>query len=158
MTLDDLKRFCADTYGRWDLRQPWTRDGYTWAADGHIIVRVPAIAEVPDNKSAPSTTKLFAETAQPGKWMPVPTMAMPERVVCKWCSGTGKDPDDRRYKCGECSGAGKVRDLSGIPFADTFFAKHYLARIQGWEIAPNGQKVAWIRKDDALGLLMPMRI
>jgi hypothetical protein len=40
---------------------------------------------------------------------------------------------------------------------DASFAKRYLALIQGWEIAPNGTKGAWIRNGDAVGLLMPRR-
>ena len=158
MTLDELKKFCDTTDSCWAMQQPWTRDGYTWATDRHIIVRVPVIPEVPDNERAPSATKLFAETDLPKEWMPVPEMVMPEDIACPWCGGTGKEPSDRRYKCEDCDGTRKVPDLSGVPFAGTAFAKRYLALIQGWEIAPNGDKAAWIRKDDALGLLMPRRI
>jgi len=157
MTLDELQRFCADaSEPREYLQQPWTRDGYTCATNGHIIVRIPAIADIPDNADSPNNTKLFAKTAPATVWMPVPKMAMPEDVLCDWCDGTGKDTSDEQ--CEKCNRTGKVPDRSGIQFAGTAFAKRYLALIQGWQIAPNGLMPAWIRNDDALGLLMPMRL
>jgi len=158
MTLDELRKFGAgpeETPAA--MRQPWTRGGYTWASDGCIIVRVPTIDSIPDNANAPDATRLFS-AKRAKKWMPVPAMAMPPDIPCKWCDGTGKESWDRRYKCEYCGGAKMLPDRSGIPLGGTAFAKRYLAVIQGWEIAPNGQKAAWIRHDDALGLLMPMRM
>ena len=161
MTLDELNKFCADADDLRGLHQPWTRDGYTWASDVHIAVRVPAIADVPDNESAPSTTKLFAETAPPGEWVAVPAVKAPELDECDDCYGGGQHECHcgHEHECGTCNGSGKVRGIAiAIAVGNSNFADRYLHMIQGWEIAPNGQQAAWIRKDDALGLLMPMRI
>ena len=160
MTLDELKKFCATDKDRYNLHQPRTRDGYTWASNGHIVVRVPVIDECPDNKSAPLTTKIFTETTPPGEWLAVPTVAAPGLQECNDCYGGGRYECDcgHEHECGECNGSGKVRAaVIAIAVGNSQFANRYLALIQGWEIAPNGLKPAWIRKDDTLGLLMPMR-
>jgi len=162
VTLDELKRFCVDGDDiRYGLQQPWTRDGYTWASNGYLVVRVPAIAEVPDNEKAPSIAKLFSETAPPGEWVAVPTVAAPELDGGDVCYGDGQHECDcgHLHECGTCNGSGEVRAKAlAIAVGNSNFADRYLHMIQGWEIAPNGKKAAWIRKDDALGLLMPMRM
>ena len=148
MTKDDLLRFCAD---RGDIRHyladPWSRGDYTYATNGHIIVRNPRLADVPENDYAPNTEKLMLSIPPATDWTNVPTVDMPPDKDCVYCNGIDV--------CDDCGGTGKMPDLSGIALFGTFFAKRYLALIQGWEIAPNGQKAAWIRTDDADGLLMP---
>lgn len=161
MTLDELKRFCGDKDEiRWYLREPWTRDGYSWATNGHIAVRVPAIDGLQDCEKAPDVAALFAKTEPAKDWVPVPVVSMPPPGVCRWCQGDGKDTWDRRYKCEECNGTGEaVNGVANHEIGNVHFADIYLALIQGWEIAPNGAgSAAWIRNDDALGLLMPMRV
>ena len=162
MTLDDLKRFCADADdSREYLRQPWTRDGYTWATEGHIIIRVPAIADIPDNKGAVDADGLFSRQPDAKEWLAVPTVKAPKPAKCDDCYGSGLHECNcgHEHTCGVCNGTGKVRaKVIAIPVGNSNFADRYLARIQGWEIAPNKEKPAWIRKDDALGLLMPRRI
>ena len=159
MTKDDLQKFCADDDDiRYYLRQPWSAGEFSYATNGHILVHVPRLAYVPYNDKAPDAQALIDKTAPSKEWLPVPGVEMPPDVACTWCDGTGKDPNDRRCKCEECLGAKTMPDRSGIELAGTAFAKRYLAMIQGWEIAPNGQKAAWIRHGDTLGLLMPMRM
>ena len=143
MTTDELQCFCAAQDNvRYYLRTPWTRDGYTWATNGHILVRVPALTDVSENRFAPSTLKLWNDVPEPKEWFPVPACAMPELVPCNWCDGTGKDPYDKSSIC-----------VDGARFA-----RRFLALIQGWEISPTSKKgAAWIRYGEALGLLMPFR-
>lgn len=139
------------------MEQAWTHGPYTWATNGRIIVRVPALAEVAGNTDAANAEVLLEKTAPPKEWYPVPACKTPTPIKCDWCDGTGKDPSDKRYKCFDCKGAKTMRDdKSYLRIADAAFAQRYLCLIQGWEIAPNGQNAAWIRKGDALGLLMPM--
>lgn len=120
---------------------------------------MPAIAEVPKNEKAPNSMAVWSKVPAPRKWLPVPETAMPEPIDCNWCWGTGKDPQDRRRKCVGCDGARKMPDCkSNTKLRRAHFANRYLALIQGWKIAPNGEKIpAWIRNGDALGLLAPMR-
>ena len=161
VTLDDLKRFCISPDDpRLGLLRPWTRDGYTWASNGHIIVRVPVIADIPDNTQAPDGLALFNKQPPATEWIPVPTVEKPGIEDCDHCDGTGlhECDCDNEHTCGYCDGKGKCEAMTvSVPVGDTQFSDHYLFLIARWEIAPNGLKPAWIRKDDALGLLMPMR-
>lgn len=171
MTLEELKRFAAVDDIRDYLNQPWSRGGYTWASNGHIMVRVPAIEGVAENKRAPDGQALMNKQRPPGEWIPVPECAMPSdtKEECDTCFGTGEHdcPCGTTHECGECKGKGEVItvDYSGMDVGNSHFAKRYIALIQGWEIATNGpadmlhggKNAAWIRCGDALGLLMPMR-
>lgn len=60
MTRDTLNLFCSCDDMRPNLQVPWTRDGYTYASDGRIAVRIPALADVPDVPTAPDAARLFA--------------------------------------------------------------------------------------------------
>lgn len=152
----DLKQFCADKDDpRWFLHQPWSRGDFTYATNGHIIVRVPRLPDVPENVQAPNAQALMFKAAPAKDWMPVPAATMPPDGICDQCDGTGLDEDGE--DCEWCEHTGKGKCFDGMDCGDSHFAQRYLAQIQGWEIAPNGLKSAWIRCGDALGLLMPRR-
>lgn len=54
MTKDDLKPFClkGEAYGALEaLLVPWTKDGFTYATNGHILIRVPAMDDVPADQT-----------------------------------------------------------------------------------------------------------
>lgn len=157
MNITELKRFCSTDDSRISIQAPWTHDGYTWATNGHILVRVPEMVDVPENTFAPDCSKLLAKQPQAVTWFLVPKCSMPAPLLCQWCSGTSKDKRNRRRKCNECKGSRTVEnDIANLMVSGTCFAKRYLALIQGWKIAPNGKGPAWIRHSDALGLLMPI--
>ena len=160
MSTADLQRFCASEDDPWPhLRQPWSHGERTYATNGHILVYVPRIAEIPENAKAPDTTRLL-ENATSGEWVLVPETAMPQDVPCEWCEGSGRYPLDRRHECGECDGMKTQPDTrSHTKINSIAFANRFLALIQGWEIAPTSTTLpAPIRRGDAGGLLMPMRI
>lgn len=159
MTELDLQRFCADdTDQRHYLRRPWSRDVYTYASNGCIIMRVPRIVGVRTNAKAPDPTKLMKQ--KPGEWFPVPKTRMPPEVTCELCEGSGREPYDKRYKCAECMGKKSNPDIKAhTTIGPAKFANRFLALIQGWQIAPPGKSdPAPIRNGEAEGLLMPMRI
>jgi len=57
----DLSYFCSLELARPYIMQPWTRAGFTYATDGHIMVRVPARADVPDNSEVPDAERVFRQ-------------------------------------------------------------------------------------------------
>ena len=161
MNRADLQRFAAgEDETRIYISLPWSRGEFSYATNGHILVRVPRLADVDENPQAPDAEKLLAETKQT-EFIPVPVCVMPPDVECIYCGGKGYFINGRGYprdECLECNGTKKVRDISGMDVNGANFQTRYLAMIQGWEIAPNGPaKAAWIRHGDAVGLLMPRR-
>lgn len=58
--LIDLSHFCyTEDDGRSYLKQPWSRGGFTYATNGHVMVRVPRRADVPDNEAAPDGERVL---------------------------------------------------------------------------------------------------
>lgn len=155
MTREELQAFCAGPDDiRYALHEPWSAGEWTYATNGHIAVRVPRLADVPEVSNAPNAAKLF-DAAVANEWFPVPACLQPPDDYCPQCKGTLID----RYghECGWCEN-GKVENFDGIEIGDASYAKRYLAMIQGWEIAPNGPRSpAPIRNGDVQGLLMPRR-
>lgn len=160
MTID-LQRFCADeeTDPRPYLWKPWSRSAYTYASNAKILVRVPRLSDVAENDKVPAADKLMEDT-KTGEWMPVPIIAAPVTANCKTCHGRGNHECScgDAHECGTCKGEGTVinTDWSATDVGNAKFANCYLALIQGWEIAPNGNEPAPIRCGEAEGLLMPM--
>ena len=156
MNAQDLQRFCADSDDiRYYLREPWSDGDYSYATNGHIILRVARLPNVEEQPKAPNAEVLFAKTKPASNWLPIPVATMPPDVDCERCRGTKRDLDDRRFKCDVCGGTGKQRAQIGVRVGGASFDQGYLSMLQGWEIAPNGKAAAWIRNGNAQGLLMP---
>ncbi len=98
----DLTRFCDASDVRANLRAPWSRGGYSYATDGHILFRVPRREDVPEREDAPDLSKLDAEWN--GKtYAPLP--AIPNSLIktCDLCRGKG-----RIVECKTCDGDGAI--------------------------------------------------
>jgi hypothetical protein len=126
----DLKRFCAnESDPRAYLREPWAHNGYVYATNGHIVVRIPApesAGVVAEHKAAATAEGLFAIfPAIEGAELPPFTLGEP----CHFCEGSGiayatdcPDCDGEGlfthgahdYDCKECDGEGFV-DADKIP-------------------------------------------
>lgn len=94
-----LLKFCNTDDER--LKTPYSIGDYTYATDGMILIRVPLMAEYPENSIAPDPEKLDYE--KPEKWYPVENIKMPREVDCDFCEGQG-----RNFECPECDGKGIV--------------------------------------------------
>ena len=69
MNIDDLKQFCTCTNDCRDfLRQPFSDAKYTYATNGHIMVRVPRILEAAEDNFAEKARELFEKTAPAKQW------------------------------------------------------------------------------------------
>jgi len=160
MTRDDLLPFCADsTDDRECFRQPWSRGDYTYATNGHVLIRVPRLADVEDGTGPlPSPIQSVDALVQPAdgaQWLPVPTVEMLAPVPCGWCGGIGKSFSE----C-FCGGTGESNSIVRVTVGEVDYQARYLAllcRLPHCEIAPNGLKTAAIRFDGGVGALMPLR-
>ena len=161
MNKDELRKFCADSHHyRPLLCEPWTIGKLTYATNGHIIVRIKRLDDVPENKKAPMANKLF-DTAKTGDWLLVPETKMPPELKCDVCGGSGVwwAEGKERGECEDCYGTGKKPNQKAITaVGPAHFADRYLALIQGWEIAPSDDRsAAPIMLGEVQGLLMPTR-
>ncbi len=164
MKKEDLQKFCFEGLGKDKIKIPWTDGGYTYATNGHICIKVPALSDVSVEPNPVNAEKIFRETPQPAEWFPVPRVKkpkIPKETVCTDCEGSGKDDDN---ECPECGGTGKVEEYISpcyLKIGNQSFAEKYLYLIQGFpnvQIGPvTGGIAARIKFDGGEGLLMPVR-
>ena len=110
MTPEELKKFCAyDDDCRFCLQEPFSLGEYTYATNGHIMVRVPRI-QLEDAERSKEAAKHYGERVErmfserrPKDRLQVPHVELLPPVECEWCGGSGQDP-----KCHECKGTGEI--------------------------------------------------
>lgn len=164
MTEQDLMKFCDTDMqsSRSGISKPWSAGKWTYATNGHIIVRVPRIESVPENKDAPKgfTGCQSLEAAfgiRPRKWLDLPTV-MPKMEPCESCLGEGKF---KNTPCRGCNGTGQQQthsriDMGAADFSDVYLS--WIAALPGSKIGPmKHDTFAVFKFDGGMGLLMPMR-
>jgi hypothetical protein len=172
LTLDDLQTFCStDSDPRYrEIQRPFSRGDWTWATDGHLIIRVPRLQAV--SEGAAVTLKIIEDTiaacrndtTRPIGTLPEPTTI---RIECDHCNGTGRKHDSPccNCECSECDGDGWLiyksdDDISvsihEVPFDVGLFRKlSDLPNLRVQAIA-EPKKPLYLRFDGGEGLLMPL--
>ena len=71
----DLQQFCSvgDEYNRYRIHRPFSRGAWSWATNGHILVRVARRADIPEDQDAPNAEAVWPKI-EPGAWR-VPSLA-----------------------------------------------------------------------------------
>lgn len=97
----DLKPFCDPDSVCYALVTPWNSGGWTYATDGHVLVRIPTgDPDTSDDKRRPAIPQEWFATEREWKWT-----TWPKRRRCQECGGAG----DRQTKCDHCSAASRKR-------------------------------------------------
>ena len=109
ITLQDLQKFCIRDEARYELTHPFTVGDYTYATDGRIAIRVPALPEADATPKKTNPTSIFADDPAtytpielPPGWQEFPQLTK----ICADCKGVGKCPE--RIECDECCGSGEA--------------------------------------------------
>lgn len=168
----DLQQFCSTDSVRFYLHNPFTLGDFTYATNGHIIVRVPKVDGVPLAESAPNPSNIFKDFPASDRFTALPPLNLPkaegpETVDCSECDGRGKEHEcpDCDCECEACDGSGKeVREKRvSTELAGVILQLRYVRQIAALphvEIAPhlaiNGKPV-FFRFEGGDGALMPMR-
>lgn len=124
-----LMRFVApETDIRTHLTKPMRQDGFLYASDGWIAVRVldDQAIEAGEHPAKSNISKIFDKPIQPEALHPLPEL--PAAIKCKHCGGSGIqyfsicDECDgegsfthgtHNYECKECDGDGSIYNKSG---------------------------------------------
>lgn len=139
MTILDLQPFCFDEQdsGKDFLMTPFTRGSWSYATNGHILVRVPARPgfAAPNTEAMADKCDDMANPANVKTYRPLRSMPLPEKhyteTECELCEGRKTDHDCPNCKCPctECYGSGVWRRplkvsvmIGGIPFATKYAA------------------------------------
>lgn len=101
----DIMKFCSKETSRDKTNKPFTVDGFTYATNGHLIMKVPEMPEFKDNgNSGPGRATTMKEwTADVLEWFSCPVIPEIMDEPCKVCGGIG-----RAFVCPECDFDGMV--------------------------------------------------
>lgn len=166
--LEILQSFCGTDDFRSYLHKPFSRDDYTYAADGSACVRVPRLQEVPeqDDPKKPDVSSLpFShESTFEAVTLTLPPKKPESVEACGECyDGMEHDCPDCECICDECDGSGKIKlDGDDNHSVDVFgqpFALHYvrmLAALPGLRTA-NADEILRFQFDGGEGILMGLR-
>jgi hypothetical protein len=166
----DLQRFCGNQFGREYLHKPFSRNGFTYATNGHIMVRVALRPDVPDvdkkfNQERPLEGIETATFYRPSFELP----AMPTEVgECLSCDGSGHEHTCPHCtcRCESCGGSGEENPEKrrSATIGVKIFAMNYIRQmlsLPGIELAvmesEPDEKPLLFRFDGGVGALMPMR-
>lgn len=160
-----LRTFCSSDDDRPYLKQPWTRGPWTYALDGHIGVRLPAFADIPDNAKAPDAAVVFTRIVE-GPYTAAPAIDLPAPVIetCEHCHGQPfgiHECDSCTCVCDACNGKGRQQRRQTIAFEGVLFDAAHVRRmwtLPGLEVGPRpGVDGSWsFRFTGGDGLLMAM--
>ena len=131
----DLKPFCSTDEERPYLHQPWSLEKYTYATNGHIIVRVARRPDVPENLRAPNNVSGLFAAFNKNEFRSLRIVALPvvEEVFCAHCHGRGRE-------CVVCKGTGisssplHASVKIGNAFAAVIYAR-MLSELPGIEVS-----------------------
>ena len=107
MNANDLQKFCGRETSRAYLMKPFTHGAYSWATDGHIIIRVPRIDGVAETSGPPIDDALATVMATKSGPLntPLPSYDIPPRKIKNVSVGICGMPFAARY----------VRMLQALP-------------------------------------------
>lgn len=106
----DLKPFCAEHSCRYRITEPFVRDGWRYATDGAIVVRVPCPGEPDSDGTLLPKPECFEWETLEGElkpWPPEVRSDSPDGLLCRACNHTGLVPG-KEEKCLPCKGEGFV--------------------------------------------------
>lgn len=161
ITKKQLMPFCSTDETLPSICQPWTRDGFTIATDGRILIRVPALADVPENAAAPDYMKsVWNSFDDKAEFAPLPSLPPIVSEKCEECGGNGISEG---MTCEEYDGEGSFEKPEGMDIGSRILDALFLRKIAALTnpvIAMTGDKLsaASFKGDGFEGLLMPIKI
>ena len=99
----NLQSFSSADKDRPKINEPWSDGEFSYATDGHILVRIPRQEGIRDASEVPDGAldmERFKEdlTREIKDWYSVPDIEV-KKEICPQCNGSGK-----AYTCPECDG------------------------------------------------------
>jgi len=165
----ELQKFCENATNC-RIKRPFNKGPWTYATNGHIMIRVPLIAGFRDD--GPNAEKLYDDAMKAdGECVAFAIPALPPVTIdseeCSKCNGSGSKHDcpGCTCECEECEGAGEVKtnsdkaisvQIGKVPFACEYI--RLLGELPGLCLRePAEEKALLFKFDGGEGMLMPLR-
>lgn len=165
MDATQLQPFCSTYEGRPRLQKPFSRGEFTYATNGHILVRVPRLPEVAEDFDAPAVEVTFAAIDNAVALAPFPP-ALPEikTVECGDCDEEGQavhDCPDCQCVCETCGGTHRYEPDTSISIAGAYFNLKYIRQIAAlpharFQVETPKDSPNYFEFDGGIGCVMPM--
>ena len=166
----DLASFCSAQSDIGFLAAPWTHEGYAYATDGALLIRIPQSEEIAPLPGTPviEAARRFQDLGLGSTVNFVPLPPLPPRLrgmkTCPLCFGSGAVLNEKQKPilCGGCHGARHVKNARPVAIGDRNFSAHYclkIAALPGLRVVIDGgqDQPLCFRFDGGEGLLMPLR-
>lgn len=167
----NLEPFCADPDTRPSLSIPFQLNGYDYATDGRIIIRVPSTGEHQCRADAPNehVEKYFSREV--GEFHPLPQFepwTAEDMTPCETCGGFG-GCEVADEECPDCKGWGHGtgrKELGKVEFLGGYVSDYYLSKVMDLPNIRIARCIPWPSEDGAVyhlafnggsGVLMGMR-
>jgi len=158
MNSQDLRQFCSTDENRFNIQAPFTRGPFTYATNGHILVRVPRLDDVPQIEGAPHAEVIF-DKAAPQEVGPTPVLSLPPYET-EECDSIHDCPNCN-CSCEECGDTREIEVKTSCTVNGALFdAKNMrqLAQLPGFKFAiePPPKQGTRFEFDGGEGYLMPL--
>lgn len=169
----NLQAFCGDGGIDFRIGSPFSKGDWTYATNGHIIIRVPLVAGLREDGT--NAEKIFEDATKgvrPSLNFVVPELpplTEAQAVKCSECDGTGSAHDcpSCDCSCDDCCGTGLIDgappdklvsvQVGGVPFACDYI--RLISTLPSVQITkPIKEKPWWFAFDGGEGILMPLRV
>lgn len=169
ISISEMKRFCGDEVTRPYISKPFSHGKYTYATNGHIVIRVARMDDVPEAEGAPEgfvgKAEALFDSFGRHKFRQVRKKndLKNEIVACGECCGRGREHDcpDCQCICEECEGTGRVKARLSCQIGGVLFDAEYISLIGGLKNAEievsDDDGPTKFRFDGGEGVLMHLR-
>ena len=129
MTIDELLRWCSKDKMCPNLHRPFTRDGKTYATNGHVMIILDGVVDGAEGDGVDVDrviSKLSFDGLTPVSIKKINPEYTP--IDCCRCDGTGKghlDCPDCCCECDVCDGTGKKEDQVYVTLRGGYFNAKY---------------------------------
>lgn len=166
----DLTQFCEKEGLRYYLKTPCSRGEFTYATNGHILVRVARRDDAPEVEKFPDVSRVMALYHDGNFIAPPSGVIIPKNVEddhdCTDCDGSGKEHNcpSCQCECNTCNGSGKITDETIVEVrvgAGVYNGKYIsmILAIEGVEILPpdKSEEPLLFRFPEGVGIVMARR-
>lgn len=163
-----LRMFCAKEHEiRPALHNPFSKDGYTWATNGHMMIRVDLMDEIAEHPTAPNVTKVFNDAFDGSNMRKLNHEGFSYEEMeteCTACDGRGTEHDcpDCTCECEYCNGSGVCVQKTSVYVGKALFNASYIKTLLSLpnivvQSDPDPMKPMPFSFDGGCGLLLPLR-
>lgn len=162
----DLQIYCGNDFLRDYLSKPFTAGEFTYATNGHIMVRLPKLDSIPKQTKEGVDWNAPLKGLDEATFSPLSHSAIPEHALgeCEKCDGRGSKHDCPDCECGcdGCNGSGFGYPKISTTIRGAIYDMRYVAMmlsLPGVEVADKTAKEMPLlfKFDGGVGAIMPRR-